>query len=371
MNKLNEIEGLNISENYLVSPFYVFFIICTMQVGIGILGFERYLVETAGFDAWISVLVAGGFLHILVWVMYRLLQNGGGDIVHIHKQVFGKYIGGFLSLLFAIYALLLAFDVMITFIEVIKVWMFPGLQVWLFAFVMIGLVYYIVSGGFRVLTGIALISLVIGLPILLLKFFPIQAGHTMNIYPNIEHSPMQILAAAKQSALSFLGLEFLLIFYPFIKDPHKSKKWAHFAVFYTTMLYFISVLVTFVYFSEEQLKQVVWGTISTWKIVEFPFIERFEYVGIAMWLYVILPNVCIGIWGATRVMKRVFPVKQIHFLRFACISLFFPVALVAGRDPINAINNFIGTVGFYVLLYIPVLLLLKTITDKVRKRHEH
>lgn len=370
MNKLNNTRGVEIPINYLVTPAYVFFLINSMQIGVGILGFEKYLVEKAGFDAWISILIAGGFLHIILWMIYRLLQNGGGDIVQIHKNVFGKYIGGLLSLIFSLYFLLLTFTVIITFIEVIKVWVFPGLQVWLFVFILLALVYYLVSGGFRVVTGICLISVFIGLPLLLLKYFPVQAGHSMNVYPVINHSVSDILAASKQSILSFIGLEFLLIYYPFIKNPDKSKKWAHFAVFYTTMIYLISLLVSFVYFSEEQLKQVVWGTISTWKIVEFPFIERFEYVGIAMWLYVVLPNICLGLWGATRIPKRMFNIKQKYVLIAFCLVLFFSAPMVDGRPVINAVNNFSSQAGLYVLLYIPVLLVLKIISDKVRERRE-
>ncbi|SFK11395.1 spore germination protein (amino acid permease) [Halobacillus dabanensis] len=370
MNKLNNTNSLDIPENYLVTPMYVFFLIHSMQIGVGILGFEKYLVEKAGYDAWISILIAGVFLHLILWMIYRLLQNGGGDIVQIHKNVFGKYIGGFLSLVFSLYFLLLTFTVIITFIEVIKVWVFPSLQVWIFVFVLLSLVYYLVSGGFRVITGVCLISVFIGLPLLLLKYFPVQAGHSLNVYPVISHSVTDILAATKQSILSFIGLEFLLIYYPFIKNPAKSKKWAHFAVFYTTMIYLISLIVTFVYFSEEQLKQVLWGTISAWKIVEFPFIERFEYVGIAMWLYVILPNICLGLWGATRIPKRLFNIKQKYVLIAFILVLFFPAAILEGRPVIDAVNNLSGQAGFYVLLYIPVLLVLKTISDKVRKKRE-
>ncbi|CDQ18403.1 spore germination protein (amino acid permease) [Halobacillus karajensis] len=370
MNKINNSQGLQIPEKYLVTPAYVFFLVNSMQVGVGILGFEKYLVEKAGFDAWVSILIAGGILHVVLWMIYRLLQKGGGDIVHIHKLVFGKYIGGFLSLLFCAYFTLLAFTVLITFIEVIKVWVFPGLQSWIFGFVLLLLVYYLVSGGFRVITGVCLISVLIGLPILLLKFFPVQAGHTMTIYPVLSHDITEILSASKQSVLSFLGLEFLLIYYPFIKNPKKSKKWAHFAVFYTTMIYLISLLVTFVYYSEEQLKQVVWGTISAWKIVEFPFIERFEFVGIAMWLYVVLPNICLGLWGATRIPKRVFNIKQKYLVIIFCIGFYIPLGFIEGRPVIDAINTFSGQAGFYIILYIPVLLALKIISDKVRKRHE-
>lgn len=371
MNKLKEKNGIHISESFLVTPAYVFFLVHSMQVGVGILGFEKILVEKSGYDAWISILIAGGFLHVILWLTYRLLQNGGGDIVHIHKMTFGRYIGGFFSLIFGAYFLLITFTVIVTFIEVIKVWVFPSLQVWIFAFVLLAIVYYLVSGGFRVVTGFCLISVMIGLPILFLKFFPVQAGHTISIHPMVDHSFTEIMGATKASVLSFLGLEFLLIYYPFIKNPKDSKKWAHFGVFYTTMIYLISVLVTFVYFSEEQLRQVTWGTISAWKIVEFPFIERFEYVGIAMWLYVVLPNICLGLWGATRIPKRIFNMKQRHALIICCLALWVGVGLMDGRETINLINNISGHIGYYVLLYIPFLLIAKTISDKVRKRHEN
>ncbi|WP_164908543.1 GerAB/ArcD/ProY family transporter [Halobacillus litoralis] len=370
MSKPKVESGLNIPENYLVTPAYVFFLIHAMQIGVGILGFEQFLVEKAGYDAWIALLVAGGILHVILWMIYRLLQNGGGDIVEIHRKVFGKYLGGLLSMIFCAYFLLLTFTVIVTFIEVIRVWMFPSLHVWVFAFILILLVYYLVTGGFRVITGVCLISVAIGLPLLLLKFFPVQAGHTMTIYPGISHSFTDIMGATKASVLSFLGLEFLLIYYPFIKNAEKSKKWAHMGVFYTTMIYLISMIVTSVYFSEAQLRQVTWGTISAWKIVEFPFIERFEYVGIAMWLYVILPNVCLGLWGATRIPKRVFKIKQKYVLLAFCFVLFLGSGLTGGRAFINTLNNFSSQVGMYILLYVPVLLVLKTISDKVRKRNE-
>ncbi|WP_431800366.1 GerAB/ArcD/ProY family transporter [Halobacillus andaensis] len=370
MNKLSGVDGLNIPEQFLITPMFVFFVIHSMQVGVGIMGFEGYIAEHSGFDSWISILIAGAFMHLILWMIYSLLQSSGGDIVSIHKGLFGKYVGGFLSIVISLYFLLLALTVLRTFVEVIQVWIFPSLRIELFTVVFLALIYYLVVGGFRLVTGFCMISVILTLPLLLLKFFPIQVGDVNYLYPTIEHGLVDLLASAKATTLSFLGIELLLIFYPFIKKPQQSVKWAHFGVFFTILIYLATALVAFVYYSEEQLKQVTWGTISLWKIVEFPFIERFEYIGISLWVYVIIPNICLAMWGASRIPKRLFKISQKKMIILYCVILYIVTLLLDDRQIVEKINNFTSQVGFYVLLYIPVLFILSKIFRKVRDPNE-
>ncbi|WP_173917078.1 GerAB/ArcD/ProY family transporter [Halobacillus sp. Marseille-Q1614] len=369
MNKIARTKAkLPVSENFLITPMFVFFIIHAMQVGVGILGFESYIARFSGFDSWISILIAGGFTQILLWMIYQLLQDSEGDIVSIHRIVFGKYVGSFLSLFFSLYFLLLGLTVLRTFIEVIQVWVFPSLRIEIFALIFILLVYYLVVGGFRLVTGMCLISTILTLPLLLLKFFPIEVGVTDYLFPVIDHSILDLLKSAKASVLGFLGIELLLIFYPFIKKPEESKKWAHFAVFYTVLIYLATALVSFLYYSEEQLKHITWGTISLWKIVHFPFIERFEYIGIALWVYVIVPNICLALWGASRIPKRMFATSQKAFILAFCFLLYMSTLYIDNREGVEKLNDIANAVGFYVLLYIPVLFLLMKTVGKWRKR---
>ncbi|WP_079525372.1 GerAB/ArcD/ProY family transporter [Halobacillus hunanensis] len=371
MNKhSSSIEGLSIPENLLITPTYVFFLIHAMQVGVGILGFETYIAKYAGFDAWISILLGGLGIHVLLWMIYHILQDSKGDIVSVHKNIFGKYLGGFFSLMFSLYFLLLTLTVLRSYIEVIEVWIFPELQLWLFTFVFVLIVYYFVKSGFRVVTGLCLISVILALPILLLKFFPILEGDVMNLYPTVDHSVGEILRGTQKSVLSFLGFELLLVFYPFIKNPHASKSWAHFAVFFTVSIYLITAIVSFVYFSEGQLQYVIWGTITLWKIVEFPFIERFEYIGIAMWFYVVLPNIALALWAASRIPKRVLKIKQKYVLALFSIILIVVCCMFTDRQAIDKLNSVTSKIGLYVLLYIPVLFVLSKIMVKVRNRDE-
>jgi spore germination protein (amino acid permease) len=303
-------------------------------------------------------------------MIYRMLQKGNGDIVNIHKQVFGKYIGGLFSLILSLYFLLLSLTVVRTFIEVIQVWVFPRMNVWIFSLVFLLLAYYFSASGFRAVTGICMISVMLGIPILVLKFFPIEYAQVNHLFPVLNHTVPELIAATKTTTLSFLGIELLLIYYPFIKKPEASKKWAHHGVFYTTLIYLITAIVTFIYYSERGLTNLIWPTINLWKIVEFPFIERFEYVGIALWVYVILPNICLALWAASRIPKRVFRIKQRWVLSFYFILLYIASNMFNDRTTIDQLNTIAGKIGFYVLLYIPILFCLQFIIVKVWKQNE-
>ncbi|MGV2623244.1 UNVERIFIED_CONTAM: GerAB/ArcD/ProY family transporter [Halobacillus marinus] len=360
----------SIPENLLISSSMVFFLIHSMQVGVGILGFEKYIASEAGYDAWISIIIGGAGLHLLLWMIYRILHKTGGDIVTVHSEAFGKYVGGFLSILFSLYCLLLSFTVLRTFIEVVQTWVFPKLPVWLFAAVFLLIIYYYIEGGLRVITGAAFMGVWIGLPLLLFKIIPIRYGNVENVYPSIDHTWVELLASTKFTLLSFLGIGLLFVYYPFIKKKSESKKWAHFGVFYTTLIYLVTAIVAFSYFNEEQLKHTTWGTVTLWKIIDVGFVARFEYIGIALWVFVVIPNICLALWAASRIPKRVFSVRQRHVLWLYCTILLIAAILVDDRASINRLNTFTGEIGFCFFVYVPVLFIWTMCRRKGGNEHE-
>ena len=92
-----------IPENLLLSPFFVFFLIHGSQVGSGILSFQRDLAEKAGYDAWISVILAGLSIHVILWMMYRILAANQYDVIDINKLCFGNVIGSLLNACIIVY----------------------------------------------------------------------------------------------------------------------------------------------------------------------------------------------------------------------------------------------------------------------------
>jgi spore germination protein AB len=358
-----------IPESRKISPFLVFFLIHSIQVGVGVLGFQRIIAKNAGYDGWVSIIFAGITTHIIMIIIYLLLDKGGGDLVSAHAIVFGKWIGKAVDFLFVLYFTLLVVTIIRTYIEVVQVWLYPRLSTFVFALAFMILAYYIISGGVRNIAGVAFFGTVLPSYLLLTFAFTFPFSDFRNILPVFDHSLKDMLIATKNMSLTFLGYESILLLYPFIKHAKKSQKYAHWGLFTTTTVYVFIAIISYAFFSEKQLEKTVWATLSMWKIVEMPFVERFEYIGIANWCLIILPNVCIALWCASRIMKRISPIKQRHSIWILAALIVGTMPFLTSRKEVNFLNTLSGEIGFYINYgYIPLLLILVIIMKKVRKK---
>ncbi|PFA70363.1 spore gernimation protein GerB [Bacillus sp. AFS015802] len=352
-----------------ISPFLVFFLVHAIQVGAGVLGFQRIISKNAGYDGWIAVILAGIFTHVIMIMMYHILNTVEGDLVSAHTLAFGKWIGNVFNLIFVLYFSLLVITIMRTYIEVLQVWMYPRLSTFFFSLFFLVLVYYIVNGGVRTITGTAFFGIILPSYLVLTFAFTFQYADFRNVLPVFDHSLKDILISTKNMSLTYLGYESILILYPFVKDAKKSQKYAHWGLFATTTLYTLLAVISFAFFSQKQLEKTVWATLSMWKIVEMPFVERFEYIGIANWCLIILPNTCIAIWCASRILKRMTPLKHRHTLLIISILCLSALTFFTDRKQVNFLNTLSGQIGFYInYFYVPALLLLVIIMKKVRDK---
>ena len=79
-----------------VSPYFVFLLLHSLQIGVGVLGYQRIIAQYAGYDAWISLIVAGIATHIVLFCMLKMLEKDN-DLINIHMTCFGKWLGTFFS----------------------------------------------------------------------------------------------------------------------------------------------------------------------------------------------------------------------------------------------------------------------------------
>lgn len=334
-----------VEERFQVSPYLVFFLIHSIQIGVGVLTFQAEIVKWAGNDAWISILLAGLAIHVLIWMMYKILNKEKTDIISINQKLFGKWLGNFFNISLLLYFLLISM-----------------------CLIFLPLIYYIVEGGFRVVTGICFFGVVLPLYLLLTLLFPLEFAHYGNLLPVLTHSLTEIFLSSKHMTLSYIGFSTLFIYYPFIKEPEKSQKWAHFGVAFSTFIYFITFIVTIIFYSEEQLKTNLWPTLGLWKIIEMPFKERFEYIGISSWAIVILPNITLAIWAFMRGVKRVFKLKQRKTLLFSLFVMLIIVPLIKDYNQIQILSNCLSYAGYVVFFgYIPLIFIIHFIYSKVKK----
>lgn len=342
---------------FLLSTFLVFFIIHANQVGIGIHGFQRLIFMEARQDAWISVLIAGFATHIVVFVIIKTLQiYGSTDIYGIHHEVYGKWLGKVLNSLYILYCLWIFSLILKNYIEVLETWIFPTVPVWLFSFSILLLVIYGVTGGFRMIVGVCFFSIALSLWMFGFIGYPLRFADFGHLLPVMESSLVSILKGAHKMTLTIVGFEILYIIYPYMEKKDKLQKYAHIGIAATTFLYLILMLLAISYFSPGQLLNTIWPTLSLFKIVKLPFIERTEYVAVTFWLLIILPNLMLYLWAAVRGAKRSFGVSQIKTMWVFTTLLFVMSLFINTRVKINRFNDFFASVAFYVTFCYPLVL---------------
>ncbi|MCR2823095.1 spore germination protein [Lederbergia panacisoli] len=351
-----------------ISPYLVFFLVHSMQIGIGVLGYQRQISKNAGYDAWIAVLIACVLSHIILFIIYKIAELGKGDMNDTQSYIFGKYVGGIFNLIFAIYFISIAIAVTRAYIEILQIWLFQDLSVFWFTFSFLILAVYIVNGGIRTVTGMAFFSVVIPFYLFFAFLFAVPYSDYSDFLPILHHSFKDIFKATLQLSIAYLGYETLLYYYPFIQNPKKSKKWAHFGLLFTCIIYIFITFISFGYYSEGQLQHIIWATLSIWKIVKLSFMWRFEYIGIATWFMVILPNICIPLWCASRIMKKTIKTSQRSALFWISAVILFIVPLLETRHQIESFLNFINQAGFIInFIYIPLFFIIVLIVKKVKK----
>lgn len=361
--------GQTIPNHVKVAPFIVFYLIHSMQIGTGLLGFQRIITKQAGNDAWIMVIISGLLIHLSLALIYKTVETVNGDLVSVHTFIFGNIVGKTISTFFIVYFLLNAITVIRSYIEIVQVWMFPESRTTWFVFPLLLLIVYVINGGLKTVGGTAFMGAIIPIIIYITVLFTTEYANFQNLLPIMDHSFKEMMISGYRMSLSYIGFEALLIYYPFVNNPKKSKKWAHMGLLATTLLYTYFTLFTLAFFSRKQIEQSIWPTLTMWKVVEFPMIERFEYVGIATWLFMILPNICLGIWASSRIFKRTFPMKMRTGMYISVIICLLVTPLFKTTIQIEMLKTLTAQLGLGITFgYVPLLCILTLITKRVKNK---
>ncbi|MBM7566258.1 GerAB/ArcD/ProY family transporter [Paenibacillus sacheonensis] len=352
-----------------VSPYLLWFMIHKSQTGVAVLDFQSRIAQGAEQDSWVSVLLTGLSMHLVVLLMFYVLKHANrGDLVSLHVQLFGRGLGTLLNGVFLLYLLLLVCYQLITYSQVIQALVFPDMGTWRIGLVFLLLFVYITSGGFRVITGTAFWFVLIPSLLIVTLFIPLQYADWRNFLPMFNHSLPEYAYSAAQSLPLYIGVELLLMYYPFIRNNDKAQKWAHIGVMHTYLLYFVFVVATFAYYNMGQLRHSVWPTLGMSKIIQFTFLDRFDYFYIFNWVFVITPPCCLILWSCTRILRFTTRMSGRVSLWATAAVVFVIVAVfhdMLAIDRLGAVVRYAGTSLLFG--YIPLLAVCVFIANRFRK----
>ncbi|QRG68126.1 GerAB/ArcD/ProY family transporter [Brevibacillus choshinensis] len=358
----------NVKPTNTISAYLAGFLVHGTQIGVGVLGFQRIVAQEAGHDAWISVVLAGLLTHLTVLVITKTLAcYPSADIYGIQLDVFGKWLGAFLGVIYSIYFFLSAMVILRTYVEVVQTWVFPNLPTWVLSAIILLLAVYTIMGGIRVVAGYTFFSVSVTIWLVCDLYYPLQFAQWEYLFPILEANAGQLFKGMIGMSLSSIGFEILYAIYPYIQNKERLPRSVQTGVLVTNLIYTFVMIVSLVFFSQGQLVRTIWATLNLKKMVYFPILERFELIAISIWLLVVLPNIMVFIWSSARGFKRLFGWNLRKTMILIVPVIYFISLLLVSRNEINKLNDIFAKIGMYTAYLYPFLLFV-LVKWKQRKR---
>ncbi len=347
------------------------FIIHSVQAGVGMAGLPRIVYLEAQHDAWISVFLAGVFTAVVLGLIITMLrQYDSPDLYGIHLDIFGKWIGNTLSFIYMIYMSASFFIIFMNYIEIVQVWIFPDLPTWQLAVVLNLLSIYAVYGGIRVIVGVAFLSVTGTFWLAVVLFVPVQYGDFTHIFPIMNTDIKHLIRGIHSTTLSMMGFELIMFVYPFVKEKQKTMIFAQLGNLVTTLVFTAATIISIVFFASNSLEKTIWPLLSMFKIVRLPNLERFEFIAVSFWMLIILPNMCLYLWSASKGFSRIFKGKQKMGIWIIAGITFLGSFFIRARYEMNTATDIVAKAGFYAAFCYPILLSLIVLVKKRVYRKE-
>lgn len=360
----------NPPKNSQIHAYLLFFFICNVQIGVGIFSFQRYIFQVSKHDAWISVIIACLFAHVVLWMIVLMLRKyESSDLYGIHYDLFGKYIGTLFNCIYILYYLIVAILIMRTYVVVIQVWMFPDMSSWLIVSLLTVLIIYAGYGGIRVIVGMCLLGFVVISITVIFCLVTLKYAIWTQMLPVMESSVMDILKGSFRMSFTLAGFEFIMIIYPYVRNKERTMLHSQLSLVFGNLIYLTIIILSVVYFSSSQLSRSIWPTFNMLKILKFPFTERLEFIVISIWMLMVLTGILINTWAMTRGFKRMWNWNQKLMLLIVIVLASGVTITMRGRENIDLLSYWVGLSSAALSFLYPLLLsLIALIVLKVRAR---
>lgn len=150
---------------------------------------------------------------------------------------------------------------------------------------------YAASKGIKALGIINQIIFYTAIPLILITFLAIKRGNILNIQPILGAPFSSILKASIETVYSFLGIEFIFLIVPLMKDKTKIKSSFLKSTSIVVVVYIWLSFISIYYLGPDVAKKLYWPTLSLSETIYVPGISNFKLVFMFLWNSIIFQTI--------------------------------------------------------------------------------
>ncbi len=357
---------MDIQKRFVLNKYHVLFLMQNTITGLGLITFA-YDISAVKYGIWLIPIFLGIILTILLFFMVKLSSKFPNDnLFKINEKLLGKFIGKILNTMIVFYAIFIVAMLIDGYVRVIQTITLPNESVLLPALVLVFATVLIARGGIKSIARFCIISFFFTIWMLYFLQWSFAMAIWTHFFPLFNFTLKEVFISTQEAMKSFLGLEAILFYYPFIREKKKAFKHSAIGLWIVILLYVVICISILVSFSPWQLQNVRNPILSLFQAVELSFLERIENLGLNLWVFLILSTTSCYLWIASKGISSITNKNQIWYMYITAICV-----TIINILPINSIHretmeNISVSFGFF-LIVLPLFLLIISVFKKTKE----
>lgn len=359
-----------------ISTFQLGVFIFNTIFGIGILSLPSSLTKAAENDGWILCIISGLlcilFIYLMCYVGQKYSQYG---LVGTLKKLFGRFIGSVMILPVIVYFMFFAGIEMRLFAETAKLYLLPSTPLEFIILPLIFLMVILARAGVEAIARFyETIMPVIIFLIFVLLLVTIPNSDYSNIRPFLGTPLVKIIKGIGTSAFSYAGFEVLLVIFPYLRTPKKAFKASSTALIVIIVCYVLVEIQCIAKFGVKETQALIYPTVSLVRASQVPggFVERLEGLLLALWVTSVFTTLVAFSFVVAIVVSDFLKHKKPKHIITMFIPIIYIIALIGDSivEIFNISDMITNTIGFYVIVLLPLLMFIFSLFKKDVKKGE-
>lgn len=291
----------------------------------GMILLPRRLALLGNQDGYIIIILT---TFIAMFYMYLIMSVGkmfpNDNFVNYTSRVLSKPISYLISLGFVLKIIINLTSELRLYSEVINDSLLFKTPIIFISISMLIVSIYCASKGIETRARISeiLIIIVFGFMILVTALLLFKANFS-NLKPFFKIEPKKLLLGSVKSINAFIGIEYGLLIYPFLRDKKNARRSAISAVFVQGLILTLVTILCITRFEFFNLQRQLYPVLELINTIELPgtFIERQDSFVISFWIIGVFTTISAGLFFASILLKDMFK-KGTHLnYIFICASI--------------------------------------------------
>lgn len=350
-----------------ITKFQLFFFIIQSQLGIGLLSLPNDVQASAKGDGWISIIVAGAVVQIVITIYLFLMKRFPNNTYpEITQKVLGRVLGKVCNVLIWLYFILTGSLALKLFILCVNLWLLPLTPLGILSLIIVlSSIYLTVSDLTIIARFFVLASFLIFLLIILSLLTFNLPKEFQYVLPIGSSGLKNILLGSNKSIISMLGFEGLLMVFPFIlnreKGVYKTISFANLSVTFINTYFLFLCLISF---SPPQLKQIRDPVLFLFEALSFDMVDRIDLIFLSVWMVPMTTSVIAYLYFSVKSISKKRSFKKAIWLNG--LLIYFISIFPMDEKKLALFSKYVTYLSYAAVFALPfILLCLSMVINKV------